>query len=77
MNSLERNSQVALLEGLPAAGLACGQTGTIVAIWEPGVYEVQFTDPEGNVIVLVALKASQVAPAEAESSRGAGAAGGG
>jgi len=51
---------VALLEDLPAEGLKRGQVGTIVEIWEPDVYEVEFADPHGVAYAMVALRAEQL-----------------
>jgi len=51
---------VALLEDLPAEGLKRGQVGTIVEIWEPGVYEVEFADTHGVTYAMVALRAEQL-----------------
>jgi hypothetical protein len=51
---------VALLEDLPDEGLKRGQVGTLVEEWEPGVYEVEFADPNGVAYAMVALRAEQV-----------------
>jgi hypothetical protein len=34
--------------------------GTVVESLGPGVYEVEFTDPEGRTYALVALRADQL-----------------
>jgi len=51
---------VALLEDLPEAGLKCGQVGTVVEEWQPGVYEVEFADTNGVTYAMVALRADQL-----------------
>ena len=39
---------VALLENLPELNLYRGQVGTIVEEYEPGVFEVEFSDNTGK-----------------------------
>ena len=51
---------VALLEDLPAEGLKRGQVGTLIEEWEPGVYEVEFSDTQGVTYAMLALRAEQV-----------------
>lgn len=51
---------VALLEDLPAEGLKRGQVGTLIEEWEPGVYEVEFSDTNGITYALLALRAEQL-----------------
>ncbi|MEM9539070.1 MAG: DUF4926 domain-containing protein [Cyanobacteria bacterium P01_E01_bin.42] len=46
---------VALLDNLPELNLYRGQVGTIVEEYEPGVFEVEFCDNEGNVYGLETL----------------------
>lgn len=46
---------VALLEDLPDIGLYCGQVGTIVEGYEPGVFEVEFSDPTGRSYAIETL----------------------
>jgi hypothetical protein len=60
MTDLEMLSVVALLEDLPEEGLVRGQVGTVVEIWAPGVYEVEFCDDDGKSYAMVALKAEQL-----------------
>jgi hypothetical protein len=60
MTGLEIHSVVALLEDLPDEGLVRGQVGTVVEIWAPGVYEVEFADGNGKTYAMVALKAEQL-----------------
>lgn len=47
---------VALTVDRPAEGLQRGQVGTIVEIWEPGVYEVEFADTNGITYAMVAVR---------------------
>ncbi len=62
MADLEMLSVVALLEDLPEHGLVRGQVGTVVETWEPGLYEVEFSDTNGRTYAMVALKPEQVLP---------------
>lgn len=50
---------VALLEYLPDIGLYCGQVGTIVEEYEPGVFEVEFSDPTGRAYAIETLTENQ------------------
>ena len=60
MADIEVLSVIALLQDLPEEGLVRGQVGTIVEIWAPGVYEVEFSDDNGRTYAMVALKAGQL-----------------
>lgn len=51
---------VALTEDLPQESLFRGQVGTVVEILAPGVYEVEFSDDEGQTYAMKALKTSQL-----------------
>ncbi|PSN09979.1 DUF4926 domain-containing protein [filamentous cyanobacterium CCP5] len=51
---------VALLEDLPELGLFRGQVGTIVEVYEPKVFEVEFSDLKGKTYALETLQASQL-----------------
>ncbi len=62
---------VALLENLPELNLYRGQVGTIVEEYEPGVFEVEFSDNTGRAYALETLKEHQLmvlhhAPLEGE-----------
>jgi hypothetical protein len=50
---------VALLEDQPGARLVAGQVGTIVEVLAPGVFEVEFCDPEGRTIGFAELRREQ------------------
>lgn len=51
---------VALTEDLPREGLYCGQVGTVVEILAPDVYEVEFSDDEGQTYAMKALNTFQL-----------------
>ncbi|MBH8553565.1 DUF4926 domain-containing protein [Nostocaceae cyanobacterium CENA357] len=51
---------VALTEDLPELGLHRGQVGTIVEEYEPGVFEVEFSDLTGKAYALETLNANQL-----------------
>ncbi|WP_310428903.1 DUF4926 domain-containing protein [Chamaesiphon sp. VAR_48_metabat_135_sub] len=48
---------VALLQDLPELGLIRGQVGTIVEVYEPGVFEVEFCDGDGRAYAIETLSA--------------------
>jgi len=51
---------VALTEDLPQETLYRGQVGTVVEILAPDVYEVEFSDDEGQTYAMKALKSIQL-----------------
>ena len=51
---------VALLEDLPKLQLHRGQVGTIVEVYEPGVFEVEFSDLNGRAYAIETMKESQL-----------------
>ena len=51
---------VALLEDLPQLGLYCGQVGTIVEVYEPTVFEVEFSDTSGHAYAIETLQENQL-----------------
>ncbi|NJR55034.1 MAG: DUF4926 domain-containing protein, partial [Acaryochloris sp. CRU_2_0] len=51
---------VALLQDLPELGLYRGNVGTIVEEYEPGVFEVEFSDTSGKAYAIETLKSSQL-----------------
>lgn len=51
---------VALLEDLPETGLFRGQVGTIVEEYEPGVFEVEFSDLSGRAYAIETLNIDQL-----------------
>ena len=51
---------VALLADCPEQGLVRGQVGTIVEVYEPGVFEVEFSDIQGRMYALETLQADQL-----------------
>ena len=59
---VELYSEVALLVDLPEHNLRRGQVGTLVEEWEPGVFEVEFSDMHGMTYAMVALRADQLIP---------------
>lgn len=60
MPEIELLSVVAVLNDLPEHGLVRGQAGTVVETWAPGVYEVEFSDDNGQTYAMAALSASQL-----------------
>lgn len=51
---------VALIEDMPTLKLYRGQVGTIVEVYEPDVFEVEFSDLKGRTYALETLPASQL-----------------
>lgn len=53
---------VALVEDLPQEGLYRGQVGTVVEVLAPGVFLVEFSDPNGRTYAMVDLRTEQLMP---------------
>jgi len=51
---------IAITENLPELGLYRGQVGTIVDEYEPGIFEVEFSDVLGKAYAVETLNASQL-----------------
>jgi len=51
---------VALTEALPQNNLLCGQVGTIVETLAPHVYEVEFSDDDGQTYAMLPLHSQQL-----------------
>jgi hypothetical protein len=51
---------VALLEDKPAEGLVAGQVGTVVEVFAPDVFEVEFLDASGKTAALTELKRAEL-----------------
>jgi hypothetical protein len=51
---------VALLENLPEVSLFRGQVGTIVEEYEPGIFEVEFSDLNGRAYAIETLTSQQL-----------------
>jgi hypothetical protein len=51
---------VALTEDLPERRLLRGQVGTVVELFGPGVYEVEFSDNRGVAYAILPLRGGQL-----------------
>jgi Domain of unknown function (DUF4926) len=51
---------VALLENIPDLSLFRGQVGTIVEVYEPEAFEVEFVDVQGHTYALETLNSQQL-----------------
>ena len=51
---------VSLTQDCPELGLYCGNVGTIVEEYEPGIFEVEFSDTNGKAYAIETLKSSQL-----------------
>jgi hypothetical protein len=57
---MKRLDIVALTQDLPALNLRKGQVGTIVELYEPTVFEVEFVDLQGKTYAVETLNANQL-----------------
>jgi hypothetical protein len=51
---------VALLVDKPAESLVSGHVGTVVEVFSPEVFEVEFLDPRGRTFALTELKREEL-----------------
>ncbi|MGK7895436.1 MAG: DUF4926 domain-containing protein [Xenococcus sp. (in: cyanobacteria)] len=51
---------VALLEDLPEINLYRGQVGTIVEVYGPGIFEIEFSDNNGRAYAMTNLREKQL-----------------
>ena len=59
-NKIELLDTVALLEDLPQRNLEKGEVGTVVEVLAPDVFEIEFSDDEGQTYAMFALRESQI-----------------
>ena len=59
-NTINEIDVVALTQDLPELGLNKGETGTVVDISESGVFLVEFSNENGEMIALESLKKEQI-----------------
>jgi hypothetical protein len=59
-NTINEIDVVALTQDLPELGLNKGETGTVVDISESGVFLVEFSNKNGEMIALESLKIEQI-----------------
>ncbi|MEA5532574.1 DUF4926 domain-containing protein [Crocosphaera sp. XPORK-15E] len=59
-NTINEIDLVALTQDLPELGLNKGETGTVVDISETGVFLVEFSNENGEMIALESLKREQI-----------------
>ncbi len=57
---IELLDTVALLEDIPQRGLDRGEVGTVVELLAPDVFEVEFSDDEGQTYAQFAVQANQI-----------------
>ncbi len=60
LNQLQLLDVIALKASLPEHHLSAGQVGTIVEFLAPDVYEVDFSDDEGQTYAMLPLHSSQL-----------------
>jgi len=60
MNQLKVLDVVAVLEDVPEQGLLRGEVGTVVELWEDGVFEVEFSGNSGRAYAFAALRPDQL-----------------
>ena len=51
---------VALLVDKPAEGLSTGHVGTVVEVFSPETFEVEFLDPAGHTFALAELERNEL-----------------
>ena len=51
---------VALTEPLPKSGLVRGHVGTVVEVLAPGVFEVEFSDDNGQAYAFASVSAEKL-----------------
>ena len=59
---------VALLGDKPEEGLVAGQVGTVVEVFAPGVFEVEFLDSQGRTMGLAELRREELLALKHESA---------
>jgi len=59
-NKIELLDTVALMEDLPQRDLKKGEVGTVVEILAPDVFEIEFSDHEGQTYAMFALRENQI-----------------
>ena len=60
MERIKLLDTVALVDDLPERKLKRGEVGTVVEILAPDVFEVEFSDDEGQTYAELALRAEQL-----------------
>jgi hypothetical protein len=60
---------VALIDDLPERKLKRGEVGTVVETLAPDVFEVEFSDYEGQTYAELALRADQIIPLHNQGER--------
>lgn len=53
---------VALIHDIEVPNLPAGSVGVLVEEWEPGVFEVEFSDLDGRTYARAALRESDLLP---------------
>ena len=59
-DKIELLNALALLEDLPQRNLKKGEVGTVVEILAPDVFEVEFSDDDGQTYAMFALRENQL-----------------
>jgi hypothetical protein len=59
-NSIRELDTVALIVDLPTEGLTKGSVGTVVQVYSPGDFEVEFVGNDGRTYALSTLKVDQL-----------------
>ncbi len=63
---------VALTEDVPAEKLRRGEVGTVVEVFQSGVFEVEFADEDGQTYAMVPLRKEQLMVLHYKPARAAG-----
>jgi len=60
MDKIRLLDVVAVIEDVQSEGLRRGEVGTVVELWQNGVFEVEFSDDAGNAYAFAALRPDQL-----------------
>ncbi len=60
MDEIKLLDVVALTENLQSEGLRRGEVGTVVEIWNDGVFEIEFSDVTGKAYAFAAVPAEKL-----------------
>jgi hypothetical protein len=68
--TLRELETIALTRDLPEHGLTTGQLGVIVHVHSPTLAEVEFIAPTGSTLLVTAIPADAIQPAESRVRQG-------
>ena len=60
MDEIKLLDVVALIENIESEGLRRGEVGTVVEMWNEGVFEIEFSDDTGEAYAFAAVPADKL-----------------